>query len=52
VRRVVAGVAALLGVNIGIGAALLQQWGLGAAAAIAAAGGIVYLRRARTLGAD
>jgi solute:Na+ symporter, SSS family len=49
VRRVVAGVATLLGVNLGIGAALLQQWGLMSIATLAAVAGILYLRRARTL---
>ena len=49
VRRVVAGVATLLGVNITIGAGLLQQWVVVLAAAIVACGGILYLRRARTL---
>lgn len=51
VRRVAAGVATLLGVNLGIGAALLQQWGLMAVAALAATLGILHLRRARTLSA-
>ena len=52
VRGVLAGVATLLGVNIGIGTMLLQQWGLALAAAIVAAAGILYLRRARTLVAE
>jgi hypothetical protein len=52
VRRVLAGVAALLGVNLTIGAGLLQQWGVALAAAIVAAAGILYLRRARTLVAE
>ena len=52
VRRVIAGVAALLGVNVGIGAALLQQWGLVAGAGIAAACGAIFLLRARALSAD
>jgi hypothetical protein len=46
---VVAGVATLLGVNLGIGAALLQQWGLMSIATLVAVAGILYLRRARTL---
>ncbi|HSU92106.1 MAG TPA: hypothetical protein VLI43_00255, partial [Gemmatimonadaceae bacterium] len=49
VRRVFAGVAALLGVNIAIGAGLLQQWTVAFAAAAIACGGILYLRRARKL---
>jgi hypothetical protein len=52
VRRVFAGVAALLGVNITIGAGLLQQWGVALTAAIIATAGILYLRRARTLVAE
>jgi solute:Na+ symporter, SSS family len=52
VRRVFAGVAALLGVNITLGAGLLQQWEVAIGAAIIACGGILYLRRARTLVAD
>ena len=47
VRRVFAGVAALLGVNITIGAGLLQQWSVALTAAVVACGGILYLRRAR-----
>jgi hypothetical protein len=49
VRRVFAGVATLLGVNIAIGAGLLQQWTVAFAAAAIACGGILYLRRARKL---
>jgi len=49
VRRVFAGVATLLGVNITIGAGLLQQWGVSGAAAVIAIAGILYLRRARAL---
>jgi solute:Na+ symporter, SSS family len=52
VRRVFAGVATLLGVNIAIGAGLLQQWSVSLAAAVIACGGILYLRRARTLVAE
>ncbi|HLB09115.1 MAG TPA: hypothetical protein VK617_06255, partial [Gemmatimonadaceae bacterium] len=52
VRRVFAGVAALLGVNITIGTLLLQQWSIALAAAIVAIGGVLYLRRARTLLAE
>src|SRR3569623_1959587 len=49
VRRVVAGVATLLGVNIAIGAGLLQQWSVSAAAAVVGCGGILYLRGAREI---
>ncbi|MDQ2929737.1 MAG: Na+:solute symporter [Gemmatimonadota bacterium] len=52
VRRVFAGVATLLGVNITIGTLLLQQWGLASAAAVVAIVGVLYLRRARTLVAE
>jgi SSS family solute:Na+ symporter len=52
VRRVVAGVATLLGVNIAIGASLLQQWSVAVPAAIVASGGMLYLRRARETLAD
>jgi hypothetical protein len=49
VRRVFAGVATLLGVNIAIGAGLLQQWTVSFTAAVFACGGILYLRRARKI---
>jgi len=49
---VFAGVATLLGVNITLGAGLLQQWTVALAAAAIACGGILYLRRARKLVGD
>lgn len=52
VRRVFAGVATLLGVNITIGAGLLQQWSVALGAAIIACGGILYLRRERRMGGE
>jgi Na+/proline symporter len=52
VRRVIAGVATLLGVNVGIGAALLQRWPVVAGAVVAATGGVIFLLRARVVGAD
>ena len=52
VRRVFAGVATLLGVNIAIGAGLLQQWIVSLVAATIACVGILYLRRARKIVGD
>ena len=52
VRRVFAGVATLLGVNIGLGASLLQQWSVAIPAAIVGVCGILYLLRARKTLAD
>ncbi len=50
VRRVVAGVAAILGANIAIGAALLQQWRtMAIALAIGTAGTVVLLRKRESL---
>jgi Na+/proline symporter len=47
VRRVVAGVAALLGGNIAVGAALLQRWGVAVGAAVVCALAILFLVRRR-----
>ncbi|HEX6534415.1 MAG TPA: sodium:solute symporter family protein [Gemmatimonadaceae bacterium] len=47
VGRVVAGVAALLGTNIAIGAVLLQRWGLAVGAAAVAAVGVLAVVRGR-----
>jgi hypothetical protein len=45
IRRVVAGVAALLGGNIAVGAALLQRWGAAVAAALVCALAVLFLVR-------
>ncbi|HUF28940.1 MAG TPA: sodium:solute symporter family protein [Gemmatimonadaceae bacterium] len=47
VLRVVAGVAALLGANIALGAGLMQRWGMMAIALVIAAAGIAWLRSPR-----
>lgn len=47
-RRTVAGVAALLGANVAIGAALLQRWQLFAIASVIGAAGSAFLLRKRT----
>ncbi|HVE80110.1 MAG TPA: sodium:solute symporter family protein [Gemmatimonadaceae bacterium] len=49
VRRTVAGVAALLGGTIALGAAALQRWGLAVGAAAVAAAGVAVLARRRTI---